>query len=605
MCGIIGIASNKSVASNIIQSLKKLEYRGYDSAGIATIVNGDIDEKKCIGRVDNLEKILFKNPSNGALGIGHVRWATHGIPNQANAHPHSSEEVSVVHNGIIENSSEIKKNLEKKGYKFKSQTDTEVITFLLTDFLKKFDLINAINKTLEKLNGSFALGIIFKKYNNVVVGARRGSPLAVGYGPEENYLGSDSYALKSMTNKITYLDDGDLCVLTNGKVEFYNSKNIKINKEILTLSNDKYTAEKGVYKDFMSKEINEQYITAKTCIKEYVDQLRQDINLYNFPIKPEAINKIVLIGCGTAYHSCVTAKYWFEELTNIAIEVDIASEFRYRKVIFNSNNLYIFVSQSGETADTLAALDLCKKNKAKTCSIVNVVESSIARTSEFVLPIHAGPEIGVASTKAFIGQMLVLYILAIKISEVRKEISRFDYTNKINELKKLPDLIQDTLNCQDKIQIIAKDFLQARGAMFLGRGLSFPIALEGALKLKELSYLHAEGYPAGEMKHGPLALIEEGLPVVILAPKDRYFEKTISNMQEVIARGGKVILISNESNNIISENVRFTLMIPTTDDLLTPFLMTIPLQLLAYHVASLKNCDIDKPRNLAKSVTVE
>ena len=605
MCGIIGIASNKSVASNIIQSLKKLEYRGYDSSGIATIVNGDIDEKKCIGRVDNLEKILFKNPSNGPLGIGHVRWATHGIPNQANAHPHSSEEVSVVHNGIIENSSELKKNLEKKGYKFKSQTDTEVITLLLTDFLKKFDLINAINKTLEKLNGSFALGIIFKKYNNVVVGARRGSPLAVGYGPEENYLGSDSYALKSMTNKITYLDDGDLCVLTSGKVEFYNSKNVKINKEILTLSNDKHTAEKGDYKDFMSKEINEQHITAKTCIKEYVDQLRQDINLYNFPIKPEAINKIVLIGCGTAYHSCVTAKYWFEELTNIAIEVDIASEFRYRKVIFNSNNLYIFVSQSGETADTLAALDLCKKNKAKTCSIVNVVESSIARTSEFVLPIHAGPEIGVASTKAFIGQMLVLYILAIKISEVREEISRSDYTNKINELKKLPDLIQNTLNCQDKMQIIAKDFLQARGAMFLGRGLSFPIALEGALKLKELSYLHAEGYPAGEMKHGPLALIEEGLPVVILAPKDKYFEKTISNMQEVIARGGKVILISNESNNIISENVRFTLKIPVTDDLLTPFLMTIPLQLLAYHVASLKNCDIDKPRNLAKSVTVE
>jgi len=605
MCGIIGIASNKSVATNIIQSLKKLEYRGYDSAGIATIVNGDIDEKKCIGRVDNLEKILFKNPSNGPLGIGHVRWATHGIPNQANAHPHSSEEVSVVHNGIIENSNELKKNLEKKGYKFKSQTDTEVITLLLTDFLKKFDLINAINKTLEKLNGSFALGIIFKKYNNVVVGARRGSPLAVGYGPEENYLGSDSYALKSMTNKITYLDDGDLCVLTSGKVEFYNLKNIKINKEILTLSNDKHAAEKGDYKDFMSKEINEQNITAKTCIKEYVDQLKQDINLYNFPIKPEIINKIVLIGCGTAYHSCVTAKYWFEELTNIAIEVDIASEFRYRKIIFDSNNLYIFVSQSGETADTLAALDLCKKNKAKTCSIVNVVESSIARTSEFVLPIHAGPEIGVASTKAFIGQMLVLYILAIKISEVRKEISRSDYTNKINELKKLPDLIQNTLNCQDKMQIIAKDFLQARGAMFLGRGLSFPIALEGALKLKELSYLHAEGYPAGEMKHGPLALIEEGLPVVILAPKDRYFEKTISNMQEVIARGGKVILISNESNNIISENVRFTLKIPATDDLLTPFLMTIPLQLLAYHVASLKNCDIDKPRNLAKSVTVE
>ena len=605
MCGIIGIASNKSVTSNIIQSLKKLEYRGYDSAGIATITDGYINEKKCTGRVDNLEKILFKNPSDGFLGIGHVRWATHGIPNQVNAHPHSSEEVSVVHNGIIENSNELKKNLEKKGYKFKSQTDTEVITFLLTDFLRDFDLIDAINKTLEKLNGSFALGIIFKKHNNIVAGARRGSPLAVGYGPEENYLGSDSYALKSMTNKISYLEDGDVCVLTKDKIEFYNSKNKKLNKKILTLSNDKYTAEKGDYKDFMSKEINEQNITAETCIKEYVDHLRKDINLYNFPIKPEEIKKIVLIGCGTAYHSCVTARYWFEEFTHIPIEIDIASEFRYRKIRFNNKNLYVFISQSGETADTFAALDLCKKNNAKTCSIVNVVESSIARSSDFVLPIHAGPEIGVASTKAFIGQMLVLYILAIKISEIRNEITKTDFAKKIQELIKLPELIKKTLKCQDQIQIIAKDFLKAKGAMFLGRGLSFPIALEGALKLKELSYLHAEGYPAGEMKHGPLALIEEGLPVVILAPKDRYFEKTISNMQEVIARGGKVILITNENNNIISENVRFTLEIPKTDNYLMPFLMTIPLQLLAYHVAALKNCEIDKPRNLAKSVTVE
>jgi len=605
MCGIIGIASNKPVTSNIIQSLKKLEYRGYDSAGIATIVNGNIDEKKCTGRVENLEKILFKNPSTGSLGIGHVRWATHGIPSEINAHPHSSEEVSVVHNGIIENSNQLKKDLEIKGYKFKSQTDTEVITVLLTDFLKNFDLIESINKTLKKLNGSFALGILFKKHNDIVVGARRGSPLAVGYGPEENYLGSDSYALKSMTNKITYLDDGEVCILTNNNIEFYNSKNKKINKKILILSNDKSAVEKGDYKDFMSKEINEQHITTKTCIKEYVDQLRQDINLYRFPIKPEEIKKIVLIGCGTAYHSCFMAKYWFEELISIPIEIDIASEFRYRKIKFDKKNLYIFVSQSGETADTFAALDLCKRNKVKTCSIVNAVESSIARLSDFVLPIHAGPEIGVASTKAFIGQMLVLYILGIKIAEIRKEISKENYSKKIKELKKLPDLIKITLKCQDKIQIIAKDFLKAKGAMFLGRGLSFPIALEGALKLKELSYLHAEGYPAGEMKHGPLALIEEGLPVVILAPKDRYFEKTISNMQEVIARGGKVILISNEDSKVISENVRFTLEIPNTDVYLTPFLMTIPLQLLAYHVASLKNCDIDKPRNLAKSVTVE
>jgi glucosamine--fructose-6-phosphate aminotransferase (isomerizing) len=605
MCGIIGIASNKSVSSNIIQSLKKLEYRGYDSAGIATITNGYINEKKCTGRVDNLEKILFKNPTTGIVGIGHVRWATHGVPSKVNAHPHSSEDVSVVHNGIIENANALKVNLEQKGYKFKSQTDTEVITFLLTDFLKEFDIINSINKTLEKLQGSFALGIIFKKFSNLVAGARRGSPLAVGFGHEENYLGSDSYALKSMTNKITYLDDGDICILTKNKVDFYNRENIKINKEVLILSNDKLATDKGDYKDFMSKEIYEQSMTTKTCIKEYVDYIREDINLYNFPIKPKVIEKIILIGCGSAYHSCLVAKYWFEELTSLPIDIDVASEFRYRKINFSNKNLYIFVSQSGETADTFAALDMCKKNSVKTCSIVNVVESSIARASDFVLPIHAGPEIGVASTKAFVGQLLVLYILVLKLSELRKEILKEDYLKRILELKKLPELIKETLKCEDKIQIIAKDFLKSNGAIFLGRGSSFPIALEGALKLKELSYLHAEGYPAGEMKHGPLALIEEGLPVVILAPKDKYFEKTISNMQEVIARGGKVLLISNEKNNIISENLRFTIVIPKSNFFLTPFLLTIPLQLLSYHVAALKNYDIDKPRNLAKSVTVE
>jgi len=605
MCGIIGIASNKSVSSNIIQSLKKLEYRGYDSAGIATITNGLIDEKKCAGRVINLEKILFKNPSSGILGIGHVRWATHGIPSKLNAHPHSSEEVSVVHNGIIENSNILKKDLEKKGYKFKSQTDTEVITILLTDFLKNFNLIEAINKTLKKLNGSFALGILFKKYPNIVVGARRGSPLAVGYGHKENFLGSDSYALKSMANKITYLDDGDICILSNDKIDFYNNKNKKINKQVLTLLNDKQFADKGDYKDFMSKEINEQNITVKTCIKEYVNLINEDINLYNFPIEPKKIEKIILIGCGTAYHACLSAKNWFEELTNLDVETDVASEFRYRKIKFKKKNLYIFVSQSGETADTFAALDLCKKNNVKTCAVVNVVESSIARSSDFVLPIHSGPEIGVASTKAFIGQMLVLYMLALKTSELRKEISQTAYKEKIKNLKTLPDLITKTLSSEGKIQDIAKDIQNSKGVIFLGRGPSFPIALEGALKLKELSYLHAEGYPAGEMKHGPLALIEEGLPVIIIAPQDRYFEKTISNMQEVIARGGKVILITNEENNILSENIRFTLEIPKTDNLLTSFLSVIPLQLLAYHVASLKNLDIDKPRNLAKSVTVE
>jgi glucosamine--fructose-6-phosphate aminotransferase (isomerizing) len=605
MCGIIGIVSNKPVSINIINSLKKLEYRGYDSAGIATLTKNNINEKKCIGRVDELEKILFKTPSDGNIGIGHVRWATHGIPNTINAHPHSTDQVSVVHNGIIENSDVIKKELENKGLKFKSQTDTEVITLLITEALKENDPLNSVFKTLGKLKGSFALGILFKDFSDIIIGARRGSPLAVGYSKEENYLGSDSYALKSMTNKISYLDDGDVCMISKDEVKFYDVSEKKINKKTHILSEDENIADKGEYKNFMSKEIFEQPITAKTCINEYIDSLKKDINIYNFPIKPTKINKIVLIGCGTAYHSCLVAKYWLEELTSIDTEIDIASEFRYRKLKFNSNNLYIFVSQSGETADTAAALDICKKNKVKTCSIVNVVESTIARNSDWVLPIHAGPEIGVASTKAFLGQLLVLLILSLKLAKERNDINENIYNDIIKNLKQIPDAIKESLKSENEVQLMAKEFVNAKGSMFLGRGSSFPIALEGALKLKELSYLHAEGYPAGEMKHGPLALIEEGLPVIVIAPKDKYFKKTLSNMQEVIARGGKIIFITDNKKIIANDNIRFGLRVPFLNNLLSPILLTAPLQLLAYHVALLKNCDIDKPRNLAKSVTVE
>ena len=605
MCGIIGIASNKPVSINIINSLKKLEYRGYDSAGIATLTKNNINEKKCIGRVDELEKILFKTPSDGNIGIGHVRWATHGIPNTLNAHPHSTDQVSVVHNGIIENSDEIKNELENKGLKFKSQTDTEVITLLITEALKENDPLNSVFKTLDKLKGSFALGILLKDFSDIIIGARRGSPLAVGYSKEENYLGSDSYALKSMTNKISYLDDGDVCMISKDEVKFYDASKNKINKKTHILSEDENIADKGEYKNFMSKEIFEQPITAKTCINEYIDSLKKDINIYNFPIKPTKINKIVLIGCGTAYHSCLVAKYWLEELTSIDTEIDIASEFRYRKLKFNANNLYLFVSQSGETADTAAALDICKKNKVKTCSIVNVVESTIARNSDWVLPIHAGPEIGVASTKAFSGQLLVLLILSLKLAKERNDINKNIYYDIIKNLKQIPDALKESLKSENEVQHIAKEFVKAKGSMFLGRGSSFPIALEGALKLKELSYLHAEGYPAGEMKHGPLALIEEGLPVIVIAPKDKYFEKTLSNMQEVIARGGKIIFITDNKKLIANDNIRFELRVPFLNNLLSPILLTAPLQLLAYHVALLKNCDIDKPRDLAKSVTVE
>jgi glucosamine--fructose-6-phosphate aminotransferase (isomerizing) len=606
MCGIIGISSHKSVSNSIINSLKKLEYRGYDSAGIATLDDGLINEVKSKGRVENLENNFDLKNLSGNIGIGHVRWATHGVPNSVNAHPHSSENVSVVHNGIIENSTLLKKYLLGKGHNFKSQTDTEVIVHLITENLKSSELQEAITKTLKQLHGSFALGIIFKDMPDLIIGARRGSPLAVGYGPNENYLGSDSYALKSMTNKITYLEDGEFCFIRKDQVNFFNEEGIKINKKVLELSSDQQNYDKGDFKHFMAKEIEEQPQTLKTGIKEYIDSMNNDINIYNFPWKIDEIKSVMLIGCGTAYHSCLMAKYWFEELSTLDVNIDIASEFRYRKNRFKNDTLYIFVSQSGETADTYAALDLCNKNNMKTCAVVNVIESSIARDSNFVLPIHCGPEIGVASTKAFLGQILVLYILSLKLSSLRKEIKNKDYQKKIKDLKNLPKLIEETLLVDNDIQAITSTFNEAKGSMFLGRGSSFPIALEGALKLKELSYVHAEGYPAGEMKHGPLALIEEGMPVVVLAPRDNYYKKTISNMQEVVARGAKVLLITNKSKDeIVSENIWEKIEVETTNDDLLPFLLTIPLQKLAYYSALKKGYDIDKPRNLAKSVTVE
>ncbi len=606
MCGIIGINSNKPVSATIINSLKKLEYRGYDSAGVATLYNGLINEVKSEGRVENLEKNFLVQSMEGTIGIGHVRWATHGLPNSINAHPHSSQNVSVVHNGIIENSTILKKFLIGKGHKFKSQTDTEVIVHLITENLKTENIVNSIQKTLKSLHGSFALGIIFKDQPDLIVGARRGSPLAVGYGPNENYLGSDSYALKSMTNKITYLNDGEFCIIKKDHVEFFSEEGIKINKKVLELSSTEEKYDKGDYKHFMAKEIEEQPSTIRNGINEYIDMSNKDINIYNFPWKSNEITSITLIGCGTAYHSCLMAKYWFEEITSLDVNIDIASEFRYRKNRFKKETLYVFVSQSGETADTYAALDLCKQSGVKTCAVVNVVESSIARDSEFVLPIHCGTEIGVASTKAFLGQILILYILALKLALLRKDIEKTQFHKKIDDLKNLPKLVEQTLLIDNKIQTISNTFNEAKGSMFLGRGFSYPIALEGALKLKELSYIHAEGYPAGEMKHGPLALIEEGMPVVVLAPRDNYYKKTISNMQEVIARGAKVLLITNKSKDeVISENIWEKIEVESTNEDLLPFLLTIPLQKLAYYSALKKGYDIDKPRNLAKSVTVE
>tara|TARA_B100000787_G_scaffold150369_1_gene122852 strand:+ start:385 stop:2205 length:1821 start_codon:yes stop_codon:yes gene_type:complete len=606
MCGIIGIVSSKPVSSAIINSLRKLEYRGYDSAGIATLSDGILNEVKSKGRVDILEKNIAVKNMLGSIGIGHVRWATHGMPNTVNAHPHSSENVSIVHNGIIENSTILKKFLINKGHVFKSQTDTEVIVHLITEYLKEFNLKDSIIKVLKQLQGSFALGIIFKDQPDLIVGARRGSPLAVGYGSNENYLGSDSYALKSMTNKISYLNDGEFCIIKKEQVSFFDEEGLMVNKKVLELSSKEADYDKGNFKHFMAKEIEEQPTTIKNCINEYVDNINNDINVHNFPWNIKEISSVTLIGCGTAYHSCLMAKYWFEENTTLDVTIDIASEFRYRKNRFKKDGLYIFVSQSGETADTYAALDLCNKNNMKTCSVVNVIESSIARDSNFVLPIHCGPEIGVASTKAFLGQMVVLYLLVIKLSILRKDLKKNVYVNKIKDLKKLPTLIEKTLLTENKIKAVSSSFTDAKGSMFLGRGFSYPIALEGALKLKELAYVHAEGYPAGEMKHGPLALIEDGMPVVVLAPRDNYYKKTISNMQEVIARGAKVLLITNKSKDeLLSENIWQTIQVESSNDDLLPFLLTIPLQKLAYYSALNKGYDIDKPRNLAKSVTVE
>ena len=606
MCGIIGIVSYKDTTERILDSLKKLEYRGYDSAGISTIVNGEIVENKCAGKVSDLEKLIKKTSLSGNIGIGHVRWATHGVPNELNAHPHSSEDVSVVHNGIIENSSILKKKLLEKGHFFKSQTDTEVVTHLITEHLKKMSYLEAVFETLKELEGSFALGIIFKKINNLIVGARRGSPLAVGYGDKEKYLGSDSYALNSMTNEVSYLDDGDVCVISQDKIEFFDKNKKRVDKKIHHLSSDIGIYDKGGFKDFMSKEIFEQPEVIKKCINEYFDKIRKEINIVNFPIDPKKITKVNLIACGTAFHACVLGKYWFEEFTSLDVNVDVASEFRYRNNKIKDNELYIFVSQSGETADTIAALDFCKKNGAKTCSIVNVTESSLSRLSDLVLPIHVGPEVGVASTKAFTGQILVLLLFILKISRIRDEIKENEYFDIVKDLEKIHSDVSLILDKKEIIEELADDFTDIKGSIFLGRGLSYPIALEGALKFKELTYLHADGYPAGEMKHGPLALIENGMPVVVVAPKDRFYEKTISNMQEVIARGGKILLISDHlEGEDPHENIWYEVKIPKINKFLSPFLTNIPLQLLAYYVALKKGHDIDKPRNLAKSVTVE
>ena len=609
MCGIIGILGKHEAAPILVEALKRLEYRGYDSSGIATVESeGSIDRRRAVGKLVELQDKLVFQPLKGKVGIGHTRWATHGEPNEKNAHPHNSGAVSVVHNGIIENFLELRHELDCDGYKPETDTDTETIAMLCSKFIDEgHEPIVAAQKTLSKLSGSFAIAMLFAGYENLIIAARSGSPLAVGYGKNEMYLGSDALALQPMTKKITYLEEGDLAILTREGVEIYDHLGNFVSRSIKYLDQSANFYDKSGFNHFMEKEIYEQPVALERAIKSYIyeEKVGAKINLLK-EVNFKEIPKIILIACGTAYYACYVAKYWIEKLAKIPVEIDIGSEFRYREPPIEKGTAAIFVSQSGETADTLAALRYCVGKAKDIISIVNVSTSSIARESDQVLEIHAGPEIGVASTKAFTCQLAVLFLMTLKAAQDRSEISEINFLKIVSDLKSLPSNLSQYLGGTNSIQDIAYKLSTAGDVLFLGRGLMYPVALEGALKLKEISYIHAEGYAAGEPKHGPIALIDDSVPVIILAPFDELFEKNISNMQEVIARKANVILISDkEGLQSAGSMVKNTIEMPRANKLLTPLVYALPIQLLAYFAAVSKGTDVDQPRNLAKSVTVE
>ena len=609
MCGIIGILGKHEAAPILVEALKRLEYRGYDSSGIATVESeGSIDRRRAVGKLVELQDKLVFQPLKGKVGIGHTRWATHGEPNEKNAHPHNSGAVSVVHNGIIENFLELRHELDCDGYKPETDTDTETIAMLCSKFVDEgHEPIVAAQKTLSKLSGSFAIAMLFAGYENLMIAARSGSPLAVGYGKNEMYLGSDALALLPMTKKITYLEEGDLAILTREGVEIYDHLGNCVSRSIKYLDQSANFYDKSGFNHFMEKEIYEQPVALERAIKSYIydENVGAKINLLK-ELNFKEIPKIILIACGTAYYACYVAKYWIEKLAKIPVEIDIGSEFRYREPPIEKGTAAIFVSQSGETADTLAALRYCVGKAKDIISIVNVSTSSIARESDQVLEIHAGPEIGVASTKAFTCQLAVLFLMTLKAAQDRSEISEINFLKIVSDLKSLPSNLSQYLGSTNSIQDIAYKLSTAGDVLFLGRGLMYPVALEGALKLKEISYIHAEGYAAGELKHGPIALIDDSIPVILLAPFDELFEKNISNMQEVIARKANVILISDkEGLQSAGSMVKNTIEMPRANKLLTPLVYALPIQLLAYFAAVSKGTDVDQPRNLAKSVTVE
>lgn len=608
MCGIVGILGREPVAEQLVDSLKRLEYRGYDSAGVATLEGKHLERRRAEGKLKNLEKRLEAEPLKGTTGIGHTRWATHGKPTVNNAHPHATERVAVVHNGIIENFRELREELEKNGTVFHTETDTEIVLHLVDDLLTRGNKpVEAVKLTLARLRGAFALGFIFAGDDDLMIGARNGPPLAIGYGDGEMYLGSDAIALGPFTDTISYLEDGDWVVLTHKSADIFDKDGQAVARDKIKHAASTSLVDKANYRHFMAKEIHEQPEVVGHALARYVDMATERVSLpVRLPFDFKDIQRINITACGTASYAGIVAKYWFERFARLPVEVDVASEFRYREAPLRKGDLAIFISQSGETADTLAALRYAKAEGAHTIGVVNVPTSTIARESETVLQTLAGPEIGVASTKAFTCQLMVLANLAIAAGKARGELSAEDETKLVHGLVEIPRLMADALTSEPQIEKLAHRIAKSRDVLYLGRGTSFPLALEGALKLKEISYIHAEGYAAGELKHGPIALIDETMPVVVIAPYDRVFEKTVSNMQEVAARGGNIILMTDAKGAAeATVDSLVTIVMPDMAAAFTPMVYSIPVQLLAYHTAVVMGTDVDQPRNLAKSVTVE
>jgi len=607
MCGIVGILGRSPVAELLVDSLKRLEYRGYDSAGVATLEGDHLARRRAEGKLKNLEQRLQSEPLAGHSGIGHTRWATHGKPTENNAHPHATDRVAVVHNGIIENFRELRTMLEKQGAKFSSETDTEAVAHLVNSYLLKGDTPQeAVKKSLPQLRGAFALAFVFAGHNDLMIGARKGSPLAVGHGEGEMYLGSDAIALAPFTDTISYLEDGDWVVLSREVSVIYDENNVVAKRDVLKSGASSFLVDKANYRHFMAKEIHEQPEVVGHTLARYVDMASERVLLPKLPFDFKDIQRISIVACGTASYAGYVAKYWFERLGRVPVEIDVASEFRYREAPLRKGDLAVFISQSGETADTLAALRYAKASGVHTLSVVNVPTSTIARESETMLQTLAGPEIGVASTKAFTCQLMVLASLAVAAGKARGELSDADEARLVHGLVEIPRLMAQALTIEPQIEKLARDISKSKDVLYLGRGTSYPLALEGALKLKEISYIHAEGYAAGELKHGPIALIDENMPVVVIAPHDRVFEKTVSNMQEVAARGGNIILMTDAKGaaEAAMESL-VTIILPDMAATFTPMVYAIPVQLLAYHTAVVMGTDVDQPRNLAKSVTVE